>query len=385
MRATRSGLVLVDPTCLSQYVVLVLLIGLLAGCGTASTFNAAAPLSSDVTIAYSVGASGSTTTAGLIAFKGRDGTDAWHTATGEPSTQFKPLLVNGVIYTEGGSRQAAKGALVAVRAADGHTLWQVPMPDREFSIASDGTIVLVAASGGLGTAKVGGVYALDATTGALRWHLDEPATAPVYVGDGLAIASLADPQRPQGRLAIYQEDDGTPLWQLPYVPNVVGINHTAVYTSDGNVNEVLAYAARTGKELWHQEIAGNIVGVSDQTVTLGSAQNAACLDATTGSLIWNVDVSLDVWPGIVQTSTALYATHQDQIVALNTATGDQLWQTEFRGFTILQITQQQGMVFALIAGGSEFSKSTRIVAVDGSHGTVYWARDIQEVLFLVNS
>jgi outer membrane protein assembly factor BamB len=188
---------------------------LLAGCGTESTFNAAAPHSSDSTIAYAVGACGSTTTAGLIAFKGRDGTDAWHAATGAPSAQFKPLLVNGVIYTEGGSQQPEKSTFVAVRAADGHTLWQMPVPDREFTIASDGTIVLVATSGGLGTAKAGGVYALTAATGALRWHLDEPATAPFSVGDGLAIAALANPQRPQGRLAIYQEEDGTPLWQLP--------------------------------------------------------------------------------------------------------------------------------------------------------------------------
>jgi hypothetical protein len=62
-----------------------------------------------------------------------------------------------------------------------------------------------------------------------------------------------------------------------------------------------------------------------------------------------------------------------------------LWQAEFQGFTILQITQQQGVVFALMAGRPEWSTSTRIVAVDGSRGTVYWERDVQEVLFLVGT
>src|SRR6185312_7706518 len=125
-------------------VIVVLVSLLLSGCGATSIFNAAAPLASHITIPYSVGGSG-TTTAGLTALNGRDGNDAWHAATGEPSTNFQPIMVNGIIYTEGGSTQPSSRTLVAVRASDGHTLWKAPMPNPDFTIASDGVVVLAQA------------------------------------------------------------------------------------------------------------------------------------------------------------------------------------------------------------------------------------------------
>ncbi len=352
--------------------ILAILAGLLSGCGLTSVFNAAAPLASDVTIPYSVGAS-SSTAAGLVGLKGRDGGDTWHTDTGEPSTQFAPIMVNGVIYTEGGSLQPPQGALMAIRATDGHTLWQAPMPIRDFSIATDGVTVLVAA-------KSQGLYALDATNGALRWHLDEPATEPLYVKDGVAIATRTDAQGQGAHLAVYQADDGKPLWQLTYVP-AIGINHTMIYTSDSD--EVLAYAARTGKELWHAEIAGNIFGATDQTVLLSGPQNVASLDAATGHVLWNVPVVFDGWQGIIQTPTTIYGAHQDVIIALS-ASGATL-SSEFTGYIVVQITEVQGVVFALLSGGAESSKPARIAALNGAQGGVYWERDIQEISFLVDN
>ncbi len=359
---------------LALIVLLSILAGLLSGCGQTSIFNAAAPLASDVTIPYSVGASNSTA-AGLVGLKGRDGGDAWHTDTGEPSAQFAPIMVNGVIYTEGGSLQPPQGALMAIRATDGHTLWQAPMPTRDFSIATDGVTVLVAA-------KSQGLYALDATNGALRWHLNEPATEPLYVKDGIAIATRTDAQGQGAHLAVYQADDGKPLWQLTYVP-AIGINHTMIYTSDSD--EALAYAARTGKELWHAEIAGNIAGANDQAVLLSGPQNVASLDAATGHVLWNVPVIFDGWQGIIQTPTTIYGAHQDSIIALSASGDISTLSSTFTGYIVVQITEEQGVVFALLSGGAESSKPARIAALNGAQGGVYWERDIQEIAFLVDN
>lgn len=368
---SRRKLITISPAPL----VLVILVSiLLSGCGLTSIFNAAAPLSTDVTIPYSVGAS-SSTAAGLVGLKGRDGGDAWHTNTGEPSTHFAPIMANGVIYTEGGSLQLPKGTLLAIRATDGHTLWQAPMPIRDFSIATDGAIVLVAA-------KSQGLYALDATNGALRWHLDEPATEPLSVKDGVAIATRTDAQGQGAHLAIYQADDGKPLWQLTYVP-AIGINHTMIYTSASD--ETLAYAARTGKELWHAEIVGNIAGVNDQTVLLSGSQNVASLDAATGRILWNAPVIFDGWQGVIQTSAAIYGAYQDSLIALKTSDGSQLWQSAIPGYAAVQITEEQSVIFALLSGGAESSKPARIVALDGAQGSVYWERDIQGISFLVEN
>jgi outer membrane protein assembly factor BamB len=356
---------------LAPLVVLVSL--LLSSCGETSIFNAAAPLASHVTIPYSIGGSG-TTTAGLTALNGRDGNDAWHAATGEPSTNFQPLMVNGIVYTESGTAQAS--SLVAVRASDGHTLWKAPMPNPNFTIASDGVVVLA-------QAKANGLFALDAATGALRWRLDQPATDPVYVKDGIAAATITDAQGQGAHLAVYQEEDGAPLWQLTYAPPA-GINHSTVYTSESN--ETLAYAARTGKELWHSEIAGDLVGVNDQSVLISGSQHVASLDAATGLTLWDVPVEFDGWIGIVQTPTVVYGAHNDSVIALSFTNGTPTTlSSEFSNYTVTQITEVQGVVFAMLAGGPESSKPARVAALDATTGRVYWQRDVQEILFLVNS
>lgn len=349
---------------------------LLSGCGVTSIFNAPAPLASHVTIPYSVGGSG-TTTAGLAALNGRDGNDAWHAATGEPSTHFQPIMVNGIIYTEGGSAQPSARTLVAVRASDGHILWKAPMPNPDFTIASDGVIVLA-------QAKADGLFALDAATGALRWRLDQPATDPVYVKEGIAIATMTDAQGQGAHLAVYQETDGKPLWQLIYAA-LAGINHGAVYTSESN--EILAYAARTGKELWHGEIAGDLVDVNDHSVLVSGSQHVASLDPATGRTLWDVPVEFDGWIGIVQTPTLVYGAHNDSVIVLDAATGDEGMSIAFPDYTVVQITEMQGVVFAVLAGGPESSKPARVAALSLNPTTaqVYWQRDIEHIQYLANN
>lgn len=257
--------------------------GFMAGCGTtthaSSVFNAPAPLPANITIPYAVGGSNPPTTPGLIGLRARDGSFAWHVATGESNSQVPPVAVNGVIYVEGGSVPASQGSVdqtgtvAAVRATDGHILWQAPLPtgsgadDRDFRIASDGITVLV-------SDPTAGLYALVATTGAVRWHLDVPAMWPLAVRDGVAVATLPDPEGDTTHVAVYQEDNGQLLWQGEDFSSgnrdavrTIGINHTAVYLTGQSA--FIAYAARTGRQLWRQDMAGGIVGVDDHTVTLG--------------------------------------------------------------------------------------------------------------------
>ena len=252
------------------------------------------------------------------------------------------------------------------------------MPNPDFTIASDGVIVLA-------QAKADGLFALDAASGALRWRLDQPATDPVYVKDGLAIATITDAQGQGAHLAVYQEDDGKPLWQLIYA-DMAGINHNAIYTSGSG--EVLAYGAGTGKELWHSEIAGNLVGVNDQSVLVSDSRHVVSLaNPETGRTLWNVPVEFDGWPGIVQTPTLVYGTHQNAIIALRLDDGSQAWLGEFPGYTPIQITEVQGVVFAMLAGGPESSKPARVAALslNSTKAQVYWQRDIQHIQYLANN
>ncbi len=101
MGTTQPARRVVNALGLPLHVALVVVAGLVVGCGTthtSSVFHAAAPLRSDITIPYAVGGSNPPTTPGLTGLKGRDGTNAWHAATGEPNSQApSPLEVNGVI------------------------------------------------------------------------------------------------------------------------------------------------------------------------------------------------------------------------------------------------------------------------------------------------
>jgi outer membrane protein assembly factor BamB len=381
--------------------------GFMAGCGTtthtSSVFNAPAPLPADITIPYAVGGSNPPATPGLTGLRARDGAFVWHAATGEPGSQDPPVEVNGVIYAEGDSVPGPQGsvdqtgAVAAVRATDGRILWQAPLPtgagtgDRDFRIATDGMTVLV-------SDPTAGLYALAAATGAVRWRLDEPATWPLAVRDGVAVATLPDSQGDTTHVVVYQEDNGQMLWQGEDFSSgnrddigTIGINHTAVYLT--GQTGLTAYAARTGRQLWCQNMAGGIVGVDDHTLTLGilgGVHSVACLDAATGSVIWSADGPFEGWNSMIRSPTALYVTDTDgqhqHLIALSMANGAKLWQVEFPGYRIDSITQEQGIVFVkLFQPPNMFGPNVpdRLAALDGARGTVCWERD-QDMYSLVN-
>lgn len=398
MGAMRRSRGITDLPRLTVHVALMIVAGLAAGCGTphtSSVLHATAPLPADVTVAYAVGGSNPPATPGLTGLRGRDGTDAWHAATGEPANNSlnPPVEVNGVIYTEGGTvpttlnNPTQVGTVAAVRATDGHILWNVALPtgtgsdDRDFHIATNGVIVLV-------TDPTAGLYALAATTGTVRWHLDEPATWPIAVGDGLAVATLPDAEANQAHVVAYREDDGTFLWQgddFPYGVSrgigTIGINRTAAYTA--GQSGLTAYAPRSGAQLWHQETAGNIIGVDDHSLTIGildGSGSVASFDAATGNTNWRAGGPNSSWTiPMMQTPTALYVSDPGgtHLIALSMTNGAQLWRAAFPGYRFDSLAQQQGVVFADLLGPPETNTLERLVALDGASGTVYWERDLR--------
>ena len=155
---------------------------------------------------------------------------------------------------------------------------------------------------------------------------------------------------------------------------------------------MIAYAARTGKQLWRQEMSGNIVGVDDHTVTIGmsgGSYSAACLDAVTGNINWTVSGSSDGWRPVLQTSRVLYGVTSlsRHLIAVSMTNGAQLWHAEFGSYYVGSIAQEQGIVFAYLfvpPNALGVSPPSRLVALDGSRGTVYWERD-QSIYALVNT
>ena len=390
------------------HVALLLVVLVVSGCGSQSSrvFNAAAPVSSDVTVWYPVGdVNNFKGPIGLKGLKGRDGSVAWVAATGEyttPALGF-PVQIGDVIYTEGNLLQSGPDRLYAVRATDGHILWQEPLPLQDasnpanFTIAADSTTVL------FGDTQ-SGLYAVDTATGMVRWHVDEPFVGTfirqIAVGGGVAVALVPGTKDGSARLAVFRENDGKLLWYGPEYQSSaglsLGVNSRAVYIVSDEATrlsspELIAYNSGTGDELWHYVIAGGIVAVTDQTVLLGSAyidngksDNIACVDAVTGALRWEAHGNYNQWYELSPSPTAVYVpttTNPTELAAISMASGAQLWRIEVGNYLPGEVMQEDGVAFAFLEGSQNFfgpSTPNRLVALDAQSGRVYWERDIPD-------
>lgn len=390
--------------------VLVILALLIAGCGvghTSSVFEAAAPVSADVAAWYPSGDFNRHMPVGLKGLKGRDGTDAWFANTGEYRTpaQGFPVQVGSVIYTEGSLDQGDPGMLSAVRATDGHILWQVPLPfpsgvyAEDLTMAVDSTTMLV-------TDGNSGLYALDTTTGKVRWHVDGAGVGTSFhqtaVGGGVVAAFVPGTQDGSARLVAYREDTGKLLWQGPeyssYIGLTLGVNSHAVYiapneaASSPSPNALVAYDARTGHELWRDEVTGGIVEVTDQMVLLGGAYvssspsngTIASFDAVTGALTWQAQGNYNQWYELQVSPTTIYVpttSNPTGVTAISIATGAQLWRAQFGNYYVGTVQEEQGVAFVLLDSAQNYFSATppnRLVALNAHTGKVYWERDIPD-------
>jgi outer membrane protein assembly factor BamB len=363
---------------------------LLGACDTSRvSVTAAAPLLPSMVIPYVAGGNGSTP-GGVTALRGRDGTIVWHAATGDPSSHWAPIVRDGVLYTEGGSAQPFTGAsvnatLIALRLTDGHVLWQTPMPVGDFGLAVDGTLLLVAAG-------ASGLYALDGSDGAVRWHRAVPLTGEVHAGGGIVVVTRTDYVAPNtfvqsACLAAFRERDGAPLWCSLKWPNAaVAATPTVVIINEGG-QLVGALALSTGQFLWEGDAQGSIVAVNDQQVLVSSLQQLAALDAATGHVVWQSTTSVADWVGASWSAaeTAVYIADQDEVVALRTGDGRQLWRASYGDYMAMQFVVEGGVLFVLLER-QESGPLVRLVAVAADTGTVYWQRDLPDnVLFLADS
>ncbi len=371
--------------CLSRMTLplLILLALLLGACDQSGlSIKTSAPLPPSIIIPYIASSSG-TTPGGVTALHGRDGTIAWHTASGVPSSQWIPTAVNGVLYVEGGTSQPVVGGIVnasviALRLTDGRVLWQTPMPVGDFGPAVDGSLLLVAAG-------ASGLYALDASDGAILWHRAVQLKGSVYASGGIAVVTRTDYVAPgtyveSACLAAFRERDGVPLWCSPKWPDAaVAITPTTVIINEGG-QLVGALASSTGQFLWEGDAQGSIVAVHDQQVLVSTLQQIAALDVTTGHVVWQSTTSVADWAGAAWSTTgaAVYVADQTEVVALGTGDGTQLWRASYGDYTPDQFVMEAGVLFVLLDPPPESNTPPRLVGVAPDSGAVYWRRDLPD-------
>src|SRR5262252_1027262 len=81
----------VKPTLVLPMVLMVLALLLGACDAPGASVTAMAPLPPSMAISYVASSGGGSTSAGVTALHGRDGTNVWHAATGDPSSHWAPI------------------------------------------------------------------------------------------------------------------------------------------------------------------------------------------------------------------------------------------------------------------------------------------------------
>lgn len=131
---------------------------------------------------------------------------------------------------------------------------------------------------------------------------------------------------------------------------------------------VHAFDALTGTPLWSTQVEG---GLEDAPAVVNGVvyvhTNAGivyALTASTGSIVWSATVGHAVSP-VTVVNGIVYANGFDQLVALDAATGTQLWTASLRGLSDSAPTVAGGRVFVVVGAGF-------VQAFDATSGSALW-------------
>lgn len=258
-------------------------------------------------------ASGAT---GLVAVDAETGAERWRSP--QLASESSPLLWGGMVYigTWG-------DGLKALDAATGEEVWQfrtgaVPVPDNLPPDSFDSSPTIVDGTLYVGEGPYGGLFALDPATGEERWRFDTHggSTSSPAVRDGV----------------VYIASDA--LWD--------------VNADDPAPSSLYAVDAATGEERWHVAF-----GPEDLTFSSPVAGNGAVVIGVTNPMA----------------GTAYY-------LAVDPATGDELWRVDLEGPLWVANSGASGDLFYLAGGETPF-----LLAVDASTGEERWRFGIGLSLF----
>ncbi|HUO32579.1 MAG TPA: PQQ-binding-like beta-propeller repeat protein [Bryobacteraceae bacterium] len=258
----------------------------------------------------------------LRAFDADTGRPVWSTEPGL-KTSTTPTVADGVIYV---GVAASDAMLYAFNAATGKQLWTADLGVDQFAgmlsspVVADGVVYV--------GSPADSIYALRASTGGVIWQA--PIFGEVYAAPALAngvvyvcaggIGSQVYAFNAATGEQLWIADTGYEIYAAPAVANGV------VYVASTDYN-LYAFNAETGQPIWKQNL-GDVIYASPAVangVVYVNSNKLYAFDAITGQAVWTQaavdgDSSPAVANGVVYVKSA-----DDNIYALDAATGLQLW------------------------------------------------------------
>jgi len=228
----------------------------------------------------------------LAAMRARDGQVLW-TAKTNGYCHSSPTIANDLVLVG-----SADGNLYAFNRKDGRRVWRVATGGPVYASASVAKGVVAIGSGD------GSVYGLDLRTGERRWRYDLPKSETSFVqspaatdGERFYLGAwdkhLYAVDVTTGKLAWRGDCVGTRSWA--YSPAIGGpaVGDGRVFVP-ANGNNLVAFEAATGKQLWNTTSPGDKFGYSSPTLVgnriyigcLGDNGEARCVSASTGEILW---------------------------------------------------------------------------------------------------
>lgn len=322
-------------------------------------------------------------TSGLYAVRG-DGALAWSCATTTYVGWNDAQLVGGTLYAIAGTEFEKEGptpthvhALYAIRPTDGKQLWQYSFRAGATSALDfDGGRIFFASVTSDGANEHSNLYALSAANGALAWQesFGDTVGQPMIAG-GRIYLPITDPSGPQ--LRALSERDGGQVWsdQLAgqdALANIVTAGDVIAYAHDDTLT---ALDAVTGAPRWSHAVPASVdapLAAADGAIISAAGQSVFAFDAASGALRWSAVLDARA---LVQSATArvTYATtltpdgQYGQVVALDTRSGDILWQRDLPDLATLALGGADAWL--LVPVGAQ--KLATLVALD-AQGDERW-------------
>jgi outer membrane protein assembly factor BamB len=288
-----------------------------------------------------------------------------------------PLL----LYTERAEAKnqgRAHGDLVAFDLSKRERAWSVALRTTSVSgVTVDGDRAFVGDEGGR-------LYAVDTATASkdrIAWTagLGAAIDSPVAASDGRLFVTTSDPETGSVALFAVEESTGRILWN--YAPRTAvgvasspSVHGDLVYVGFGDLN-ARAFRVSDGTEEWSSRVRSYFSPLASPALTASAVYVASTSGSETGIYGLDPRTGARLWEGgafelgtanlrsspVVLGDSVVAGLEDGRLAAVDTATGDQIW---------------QGSTGEGALGGSAVTGGVLVVAKDGRHpGLIAFAHD----------
>lgn len=305
----------------------------------------------------------------VYALNAVDGSVRWWYEVGAESG-LEIAAANGIVYALG----QVSGSMTALDAQSGQVIWHATThANVDTQPVAEDDAVFVTSSGASGVH--GYIDAYRASDGKLLWERDLGSnnSAELAVSNGVVYANTFTV------LQALRASDGSVLWQWQRALASGGVGPPCVIGEVVYINgygEVWAINTADGSQKWHYKPptlaspGDTRVSAASDLVFAGNVHNLNALHASDGVLAWHTTYTRIVdgtsaYNGVVYVSVGT-------LVALNAATGTQLWSASLSGAEGWAPVLSDGMLFESRSDSASAQPSGYIYALNPANGAVLW-------------